>query len=71
MYFEQNIFTKIGNNVVFCFNRIYNIFILFSKEIFRKGVILMTYADIIWKLVEKLFEEKQKETDNQSSQAKD
>ena len=43
----------------------------FQKEIFLKGVILMTYADIIWKLVEKLFEEKQKETNNQSSQAED
>ncbi len=31
----------------------------------------MTYADIIWKLVEKLFEEKQKETNEQSSQAED
>ena len=31
----------------------------------------MTYADIIWKLVEKLFEKKQKETNNQSSQAED
>lgn len=31
----------------------------------------MTYADIIWKLVEKLFEENQKETNDQSNHAKD
>ena len=34
----------------------------------------MTYADIIWKLVEKLLDEKQQEeriANNQSSQAKD
>lgn len=31
----------------------------------------MTYADIIWKLVEKFFEENQKDTNDQSSQAKD
>lgn len=31
----------------------------------------MTYADIIWKLVEKLFEENPKESNNQSSQADD
>ena len=31
----------------------------------------MIYADIIWKLVEKLFQEKQKESNNQSSQSED
>ena len=34
----------------------------------------MTYADIIWKLVEKLLDEKQnknEKTDNQNGQAKD
>ena len=39
-----------------------------------KGVILMTYADIIWKLVEKLLDENQnkdEKTDNQNGQAKD
>lgn len=39
----------------------YNKNILFIKEIFLKGVILMTYADFIWKLIEILLEEKKQE----------
>ena len=35
--------------------------ILFLKEIFWKGVKQMTNADIIWKLVERLLDEKNKE----------
>ena len=39
-----------------------------------KGVMLVNYADIIWKLVEKLLNEKEQEekkTNDQDTQAKD
>ena len=38
----------------------------FSKEIFRKGGIIMTSYDLIWRLIELLLQDKETKTDDKS-----